>query len=83
MNPRKGGNTPRSVAALPQIHGRAREAVQVATTATGVELNAVSAGVSAKAVRVPGSAAVANSAASLLVRQPPGCRSVPPRFVLA
>jgi hypothetical protein len=29
VNPRKGGDTPAAVVALPQLHGRARDALQV------------------------------------------------------
>ena len=49
MNPRKGGSTPPAVAALPHIHGRARDALQAAGTALRVELNAQRPGVAAPA----------------------------------
>lgn len=49
MNPRKGGSTPPAVAAVPHVHGRARDALQAAGTALRVELNAQRPGVAAAA----------------------------------
>ena len=49
VNPRKGGATPPAVAAVPHIHGRARDALHAAGTALRVELNAQRPGVAAAA----------------------------------
>lgn len=66
MNPRKGGATPPSVAALPQLQGRAREALQAAGTALRVELNAQRAGREGKAPPQPDSHAAVAATAALL-----------------